>query len=109
MSKAKTNKVCKPLATPASIAGLVQTAGTTAPAKKEKAPVVALRGGSAISTVTTTGAKPYRTMAKHNVDWYAQVVKACAKEPAPVADLIKAGVPSHFLGYCVRRGYAVGV
>lgn len=90
-----------------SIAAIATAAPVVAKIAKPK--TVALRGGAAIATVNTAGAKPYRTAAKHNADWYATVQSACAKGAAPVADLIEAGVPSHFLGYCVRRGYVVGV
>ncbi len=77
-----------------------------APQAPAQAPAtVALRGGAAVAVVRL-GGKPYRTAAKHNMDWWAQVTQAAASpKGAAVADLIKAGVPSHFIGYAIRRGY----
>lgn len=62
---------------------------------------VALRGGPAVATVRLTG-KPYRSAAKHNTDWWTTITAA---KGGPVQELIKAGVPSHFIGYIMRRGY----
>ena len=93
--------------THATIAGLAQAA--TVEAKPVKAKTVALRGGAAVAQIDTRGAKAYRTASKHNTDWFAQIQDACAKGPAGVAVLIEAGVPSHFVGYCLRKGYAVAV
>ena len=92
MSKAKA--AAKPTAAPAK--------PTAAPAT----PVVALRGGLAVAAVAVTG-KPYRTAAAHNRDWWAAIGKVVAtgKGTATVVDLLAAKVPSHFIGYCVRRGY----
>lgn len=74
-------------------------------------PVVALRGGLEVAAVAATG-KPYRTAAAHNAAWWAAIGAAlatgngtagvaalCAQAPAGP------GVPAHFVGYCVRRGY----
>lgn len=70
--------------------------------KQEQAPAtVALRGGPAVATVRLTG-KPYRSAAKHNTDWWATITAA---KGGAVQELIKAGVPSHFIGYTMRRGY----
>lgn len=93
-TKQTTKKTTKPAAAAAQVA----------PAAQAPAPTVALRGGAAVALVRL-GGKPYRTAAKHNMDWWAQVTQAAATKPAPVADLIKAGVPSHFIGYALRRGY----
>lgn len=82
-----------------------QVAATpAAPAAKPVA--VALRGGAAITTVKLTG-KNYRVGAAHNKDWWDQCCAAIAKGKgtAPVADMIKGGVPAIFVGYVVRRGY----
>lgn len=97
------NKATKP----ATIADLTQQVASTAPEAKAKPETVALRGGPAVALVTTAGAKAYRVAAKHNADWYKQVQDACATGPAEVKVLIGAGVPSHFLSYCLRKGYAV--
>lgn len=90
---AATRKANKPVAAPV-------------PAVVAPAPVaVALRGGPAVQAVQITG-KLYRSAAKHNTDWWAQVQAAAASPAgAPVADLVKAGVPTHFIGYTMRRGY----
>lgn len=73
-----------------------------APAKAQDKPqAVALRGGAAVASVKLTG-KPYKSAAKHNTDWWAQITKA---QGGAVTDLVKAGVPTHFIGYTMRRGY----
>lgn len=77
---------------------------TTAAQQAAPAPAVALRGGPAVQRVQLTG-KAYRTGAQHNKDWWAAVQAACAQEPAPVAEIVKVGVPTHFIGYAIRRGY----
>jgi hypothetical protein len=66
---------------------------------------VALRGGLAVQAVTLTG-KPYRSAAAHNTAWWQAVTAACAGgAPATVQALVQAKVPTHFIGYTVRRGY----
>lgn len=77
------------------------------------AQAVALRGGAAVVQVQLTG-KQYRTAAEHNKQWYAAIVQACSAGPAPVAGLLVSptnaqGVPAHFVGYCLRRGYLAQV
>jgi hypothetical protein len=89
------------------LADAVKAAGEAAPKAEPKAQTVALRGGPAVALVTTAGAKAYRVAAKHNADWYGQMQSACKDGPAKVAELIEAGVPSHFVAYCLRKGYAV--
>lgn len=74
-----------------------QAAAPAAPAPA----TVALRGGPAVATVRLTG-KPYRSAAKHNTDWWALITAA---KGGPVQELVKAGVPTHFIGYTMRRGY----
>lgn len=76
-------------------------------------PTVALRGGPAVATVAIAPGTVYRTKAPHNVAWWAAITKACASGPAPVTTLLAqapagAAVPSHFVTYCMRRGYLVG-
>ena len=85
---------------------------TTKPAKQAKpaaqAPAaakpvtVALRGGPAVQMVQLTG-KPYRTAAAHNQAWWQTIVTAGPQ--ASVAAILEAGVPAHFVGYAIRRGY----
>lgn len=80
------------------------SAKPAAPAQAAPAPqpaTVALRGGPAVATVRLTG-KPYRSAAKHNTDWWALITAA---KGGPVQELVKAGVPTHFIGYTMRRGY----
>lgn len=86
-------------------------AATPAPVAPAPAPAaVALRGGPAVQRVTLTG-KAYRTGAKHNAQWWAQVQELCQQDDgtgradAPVAALVEMGVPTHFIGYALRRGY----
>lgn len=99
----KTHKIApaSPLPTVATVVAPEQQ-----PAKTAKAPVVALRGGPAISTVKM-GGKNYRVTAAHNVAWWDQVKAELAKGSgkAAVADIIKAGVPATMVGYLVRRDY----
>jgi hypothetical protein len=94
---APTTKATAP-ATPFS--GLL--AAQTAPAKAQvaKAPKnAALR--------VVVGPKPYRVACPHNNAWWAQVTGTLASGPATVQAIVQAGVPSHFVGYVVRKGYLV--
>lgn len=77
-----------------------------AAAPQVAAPVtVALRGGAAVAQVKLTG-KAYRSAAKHNTDWWATITQAATVDkPAAVAALVEAKVPTHFIGYVMRRGY----
>lgn len=83
---------------------------TAAPAATKPAPVaVALRGGLAVAAVAL-GTKPYNSKAPHNVDWWATINKQLASgKPAAVAAIVAAKVPTHFVGYCVRKGYLKAV
>lgn len=81
------------------------------PTQPAQPQVVALRGGIAVATVTL-GSKPYSSRAPHNVAWFAAVQAAVAagNGQAAVATLLQpapagSGVPSHFIAYCLRRGY----
>jgi len=105
MAKAKSNTKATKATPAASIAALATAAAPAAPA----APVVALRGGSAISNITLQGAVNYRVACGHNAGWLASIVEACKPTGvASVAALVKAQtnpVPTHFIAYCVRKGY----
>lgn len=92
-----------------ALAQAAATLGATAPAQPASvAPtVVALRGQAAVASVQIKAGAVYKTKAPHNLDWWAIITKAAASQPAAVADLCKAGVPSHFIGYTLRRGYLV--
>lgn len=84
-----------------------QTVATPAPTPT---PVVAVRGGLVLQAVALVPGKVYKTKAPHNMAWWAVLAAACAKGPAAVNPLLAtqanpAGVPMHFVGYCVRRGY----
>lgn len=75
-----------------------------------KAPHVALRGGAAVAQVALVPSAVYRTKAPHNLAWWATITQATKAGPAPVATLCAPlptglGVPTHFVGYCIRRGY----
>ena len=88
----------------AAKAAKAPTPAPVAQAPAAPAPTVALRGGPAVQQVALTG-KLYRSAAAHNTDWWKQVQAACASAPAPVAALLEAKVPAHFIGYTMRRGY----
>jgi hypothetical protein len=91
-SKATVTKVQAPQAQPEA---------PQAPAAKP----VALRGGPAVQAVKLTG-KAYRTGADHNAQWWASIVQRVPADGSlPVADVLAAGVPAPFVGYCIRRGY----
>jgi len=76
------------------------------------APVVALRGGVAISHVVL-GSQVYRTKAPHNQAWWATIqagIAAAGSSGLAVAPLLQTpanpqGIPAPFFGYCVRRNY----
>lgn len=95
-------------AAPVQAASPLPTPTTPTPAAAP-APTVALRGGAAVAKVVLT-AKPYRTAAPHNQQWWKAITTAAAGGPANVAALVVSqsnpqGVPAHFIGYCLRRGY----
>jgi hypothetical protein len=100
-------KTASPLPTPET----AKPASAPTPAK-----TVALRGGAAVARVRLSG-KPYRTAAPHNQNWWKAISEACTKAGdagAPVADMLAAqdrpnGVPAHFVGYALRRGYLAEV
>lgn len=71
------------------------------------APIVALRGGAAVARVQVVAGAVYRTKAPHNVAWWATVQAQASAQPAAVAALVAEphSVPTHFVGYCLRRGY----
>lgn len=89
-----------------TVASPLPTVQTPVPAPAPApVPAVALRGGPAVASVITTG-KIYRTKAQHNLDWWAAITKrAGGVDATPVATLLEDKVPSHFIGYCIRRGY----
>ncbi len=88
-----------------------QPAPVQAQAPAAKAPTVALRGGPAVALVQVVAGATYRTKAPHNVAWWATVQAQAGAQPAAVAALVAAphSVPSHFVGYCLRRGYLQAV
>lgn len=71
---------------------------------------VALRGGPAITSIKLSGTV-YRTGAVHNKEWFTKLQAELAAGPQPVAPLLAAphNIPSHFIGYCIRRGYLTAV
>lgn len=86
-----------------------------APVQAPAAPAVALRGGPAVAQVQVKAGAVYRTKAPHNVAWWQAITVAATAQPAAVATLTAhpaqggAGVPAHFVGYCLRRGYLTQV
>lgn len=116
MARNATRTPTKPAPVAQAPASPMPTAATLpAAAAPAKAATVALRGGAAVAQVALTG-KAYRTAAPHNQQWWGVLQKAMVATPAnggnvvPVAPLLAgpnnpAGVPAHFVGYCLRRGY----
>lgn len=85
---------------------------------------VALGAAGAAAAVAINPAQVYRTKAEHNKSYWDKIQKAIAASTlaetngpelagaAAVAPMLEttqnpAGVPSHFFGYCLRRGYLV--
>lgn len=106
----------KPSAVATVVSAAVEAPVAAAPAQVAPVPApapapaaVALRGGLAVVAVAL--GKPYRVQAGHNLQWLTQVQAACAAGggSASVQALLAAGVPAPFVGYMVRRGYAVPV
>lgn len=101
---------------PAQVASPLPTVATppAAPAPAPKPATVALRGGAAVASVKLAG-KVYRTAAPHNQQWWKVLSEAGAGEKTiPVASVAVSptnpqGVPLHFIGYCLRRGYLTEV
>jgi hypothetical protein len=90
------------------------TVATPAAAPAAKPATVALRGGAAVAQVRLSG-KQYRTAAPHNQQWWKTLSEAGAGDKAvAVAEVVVSqqrpqGVPAHFIGYCLRRGYLTEV
>lgn len=103
----KTVAKASPLPTP-------QTAAPAAQPEPAKPATVALRGGAAVAQVKLSG-KQYRTAAPHNQQWWKKLADAGAGDKnIAVADVVVSqakpeGVPAHFIGYCLRRGYLTEV
>jgi hypothetical protein len=110
MANAKRNQKQATQAAAPAPASTMPTLATLPAAPAAPAPAtVALRGGAAVAQVALTG-KPYRTAAPHNQQWWQAVTQAATPGPAAVAPLLPSptnanGVPAHFIGYCLRRGY----
>lgn len=68
---------------------------------------VTLRGQGAVGTVQIKPGMKYRTKAQHNLEWWNKMASVLDSTGmgVPVGELTKAGVPAHFIGYCLRRGY----
>lgn len=114
-TKAKPAKAQAAKAPKASAMPTAQTLPAPAAKAAKPATTVALRGGPAVATVALTG-NPYRTGAAHNAAWWQALCAAIAsgKGQTAVAPLLAtpanpAGVPAHFVGYALRRGYLKAV
>lgn len=94
---------------PTAMQAVVQAVAPAAPAAPAKA--VALRGGQAVATVQVVAGAVYRTKAPHNVAWWATLTGLATAQPVAVATVVAAphSVPTHFVGYCLRRGYLQAV
>lgn len=97
----------KAVATPMPTLATLPTAPVVAPK------TIALRGGMAVTNVKLTGT-PFRVAAPHNQLWWKTLSEKLAAGPQPVAGLLAStaqpnGVPAHFLGYALRRGYLASV
>jgi hypothetical protein len=99
-SKVKAATVAAPTAPATPFSGLL-----AAPSGPVKAQVAKQPKTAAMRVVM--GPKPYRVACEHNNAWWATIGKALAQGPATVAQVVQAGVPSHFVGYVVRKGYLV--
>lgn len=70
-------------------------------------PLVFLRGKQPIVKVALTG-NPYRVGVATTADWWNRQLAVHAAQPdgiATIAQLNANGVPNHFIGYVIRRGY----
>lgn len=99
-SKAAKATPAVPTAPATPFSGLMAAPSTPAKAQVAKAP----KNGAMRVAV---GAKPYRVACAHNNQWWATITQALASGPATVAQVVEHGVPSHFVGYAVRKGYLV--
>lgn len=73
--------------------------------KRNPQPVAPRRGKVPVAVKLST--KEYGVSADHNAGWWA-IVQQYARRHGGVAAgpaLVKAGVPSIFINYCVRRGW----
>lgn len=109
--KALAQKAQAASAAPAVAEAIVQALAAVPAVAPAPAKQVALRGGPVVATIALSGT-PYRTGAPHNAQWWATLCAALAQGPAPVANVLlspsnTAGVPAHFVGYAIRRGYLV--
>ena len=102
--------------TPTAPVAPAPVAAAPAPVEAPAAPVVqqatvavralGLRGATAV--VAIAPGKPYRVQAGHCADWYKRIrAKWEEQGTTTVAAVLEAGVPSHFVGYMLRRGWAV--
>lgn len=102
-----------PVATAAPLATMAATLAAAPAPAPAPAKTIALRGGQAVAQVALTGTA-YRTGAPHNALWWATLCTALANGPQPVAGVLASptnptGVPAHFVGYALRRGYLKAV
>ena len=125
MTKAKSPRVAKPVAAPAVEVAIAEAvaemkpvlaeAVASVPAKLVAAPANAVPHPKLVFTYpkatqapasVTLGTKPYKVKAEHNIAMWQRVVRAIAEGEgkATWTALAEAGVPAHFVGYCVRRG-----
>lgn len=88
------------MATKSKSATAVQPAAPVAPA-------VLPKGAAAATKVQVKPGAKYNTKAAHNQQWWATLVAQATGQPVAVAVVTAAphNVPSHFVGYCLRRGY----
>lgn len=104
--------VSKPQSAIANMAATVASTPQAAPVAS-KPQTVALRGGIAVTNIALTGT-PYRVGAPHNAVMWAYLQKQLEKGPVAVSSVLQtptntAGVPGHFVGYALRRGYLKAV
>lgn len=102
--------VTKPQSALASAAAVLSAAPVAPPVV---AKTVALRGGQAVANIKLSGTA-YRTAAPHNAVMWSYLQAQLAKGPVAVATVLQTtanpqGVPGHFVGYALRRGYLQAV
>lgn len=107
-------KIATPKPAADAITKMAETVVAAAPVAAPAAPkTIALRGGQAVSQVALTGAV-YRTTAPHNQQWWKALSDKLQAGPVAVSGLLLTpdqpqGVPTHFIGYALRRGYLKSV
>ena len=96
-----------------SIAAIATAAPVAAPVAAKPTPstctvnIAGTKQPVQVLTVTAATCKPYGVKAGHNGTWFVLLQTLQAKQPSiTVTQAVQAGVPLHFVGYCLRSGWA---